>query len=243
VCSSSKIAAACTALTGQIRASKVPLTATSRPQKDGDAAPKGAPPSFIAGSVISARCPGLRHRRRNHHYGRRPHRNRQSRRRSVRPHHRPRLPSQSQIMGESAAAHAQRLIDEGLLFVPHDSVVQWHWCHLVAFTMLPSNRAQVKRNLIVGSAACNGHMANIEAAVKLFIYETRRPVSLEVTATIIANTHLGSRIRYRMLEPRSQTLFTDYFDALTEIRSDYADFENIHAKLMTDFRGNLSSLF
>jgi hypothetical protein len=152
---------------------------------------------------------------------------------------RPRRPSQLQVMGESAASHAQRLINSGLLVIPPNSSVQWHWCHLIAFSMLPSNRAQATRNLIVGSAACNGHMANIEAAIKLFIYETNRPISLEVTATIVAETHLGKRIRFSIWEPKSKTLFTDYFDALTEVHSDYADFENIHSKLMSDFEKNI----
>jgi phenylalanine-4-hydroxylase len=84
-------------------------------------------------------------------------------------------------------------------------------------------------------------MANIEAAIKLFIYETKRPVSLEVVATTIADTHLGKRIRFRMWEQKSQTLFTDYFDALTETRSDYADFENIYKKLMSKFELNVTS--
>jgi hypothetical protein len=154
---------------------------------------------------------------------------------------RPRSPSQLKIMGESAGSHAQRLVDNGQITIPSSFTAQWHWCHLIAFTMLPTHRAQITRNLVVGSSACNGHMANIEAAIKLFIYETKRPVSLEVVATTIADTHLGKRIRFRMWEQKSQTLFTDYFDALTEIRSDYADFENIYKKLMSKFELNVTS--
>ncbi len=153
---------------------------------------------------------------------------------------RPRDLRQSQVMGESARAHAQQLIDNGDLIIPPGSSVQWHWCHLIAYTMLPEHRCQIRRNLFVGTSACNGHMANIEAAVKLFIYETQRPVSLEVTVTVLADTHVGRRIRYQMWEPRSQTLYREYFDALTETQSDYADFELIHRKLMDNYQSNLS---
>ena len=138
-------------------------------------------------------------------------------------------------MGESAKHHAQKLVDSGQLFIPEDSPVQWHWCHLVAFTMLPTARAQTKRNLFAGTAACNGHMANIEGAVKLLIYETQRPVSLEVTVTVLAETHIGRRIRYQVSEPRSQMLHREYFDALTETRSDFADFELIYEKLKNSY--------
>lgn len=153
---------------------------------------------------------------------------------------RPRNPSQSMVMGESAKSHVQRLIDNGDLIVPDNSSVQWHWCHLVAFTMLPEHRAQVGRNLFAGTSACNGHMANIEAAVKLFVYETQRPVSLEVTVTVLADTHVGKRIRYQVWEPKSETMHREYFDALTETRSDYSDFELIQQKLMDNFRNNSS---
>lgn len=43
-----------------------------------------------------------------------------------------------------------------------------------------------------------------------------------------------------MWEQKSNTLFADYFDALTVMHSDHADFENIHAKLMADFEYNVS---
>ena len=154
---------------------------------------------------------------------------------------RPRKPNQKQVMGESAAEHAQRLIKKGTLIVPTDSPAQWHWCHLVAFTMLPTKRAQARRNLIAGTAACNGHMANIEAAIKMLIYETGRAVSLEVTATIIADTHLGRRIRYQVVEPKSGFLHREYFDALTDVKSDHADFENIYDKLMSKYKENITS--
>jgi hypothetical protein len=149
---------------------------------------------------------------------------------------RPRKPTQIKVMNESAKDHVASLVNRGLLTVPDDINVQWHWCHLVAFTMLPSKRAQAKKNLVVGTAACNGHMANIEASVKSFIYEVKRPVSLEVTATHLADSHLASRIRDRVWEPKSQMLYVEYFDALTAVKSDYADYENIYEKLMSEYQ-------
>lgn len=150
--------------------------------------------------------------------------------------YRKRTPSAFSIMGGSAKDQALSLIDKGILFVSPDSPVEWHWCHLVAFSMLPTHRAQVKRNLVVGSSACNGHMANIEAATKLFIYETKRPVSFEITAQIIADTDLATNIRYQISEPKSRMLYRDYFDPLTDTLSDYSDFENIYGKIMEKYK-------
>jgi len=148
---------------------------------------------------------------------------------------RPRIPNQIGVMGESARNHVSRLIDSDLITVPDDVNVQWHWCHLVAFTMLPTRRAQSKRNLVVATAACNGHMANIEAAVKSFIYETGCTVSLEVTATHLVDSQLAQKIRYSVWEPKSGALYTEYFDALTAVKSDYADYEKIYEELMNEY--------
>lgn len=148
---------------------------------------------------------------------------------------RPRIPRQYEVMGESAKSHAQRLVESGQLVVPADSQVQWHWCHLVAFSMLPTTRAQVKRNLFAGTAACNGHMANIESAVKRLIREAQCQVSLEVTVTVLADTHIGRRIRYQVWDPRSMMLHREYFDALTETRSDVSDLDLTYAKLRANY--------
>jgi hypothetical protein len=149
---------------------------------------------------------------------------------------RKRTPSQKVVMGESAREHVQGLIDSGNLIIPDDVQVTWHWCHLIAFSMLPTEKAQQKRNLVCATAACNGHMANVEAAVKMFIYETERSLGLEVTATHVGGLHVAKRIRYRVYERRSGMLFTEYFDALTGVLSDYGDFETIYARLMAEYR-------
>jgi hypothetical protein len=154
---------------------------------------------------------------------------------------RPRKPRQFEVMGESARDHAQRLVANGQLVVPPDSQVQWHWCHLVAFSMLPTHRAQVKRNLFVGTAACNGHMANIEYSLKRLIREMQRPLSIEVTVTVLADTHIGRRIRYQVSEPRSMMLHREYFDALTEVRSDVSDLDLTYEKLRASYEEALSN--
>ena len=65
---------------------------------------------------------------------------------------RKRRPEQNQVMGESAAKHVQRLIDSGNLLIPDDVRVAWQWCHLIAYTMLPVEKSQQKRNLVCGTA-------------------------------------------------------------------------------------------
>lgn len=149
---------------------------------------------------------------------------------------RPRVPSQNKVMKESAYMHVQRLIDAKALDLEEENNIHWHWCHLIAFSMLPAERAQHKSNLFCGTAASNGHMANVECAVKLFIYKFKRPLSIEVTATYLAGTHLAKRIRYRIYEKKSGMCISEYFDALTVTFSDYADFEVVYNKLESEYK-------
>lgn len=146
-----------------------------------------------------------------------------------------RIPAQLQVMGESAAFHAKRLIDKGNLVVGSEFPVNWHWCHLLAFSLMPTSKAQHRSNLVCGTSACNGHMANVEAAVKLFIYETGLPLNIEVTATVIAGTDVATRVRYRVYAKKSGMVFTDYFDALTDIASDYGDFQSVDSRLKATY--------
>lgn len=148
---------------------------------------------------------------------------------------RKRIPTQLQVMGESAAFHAKKLIDKGNLVVGSEFPVNWHWCHLIAFSLMPAPKAQHRSNLVCGTSACNGHMANVEAAVKLFIYETGLPLNIEVTATVIAGTDVATRVRYRVYEKKSGMVFTDYFDALTDVASDYGDFQSVDTRLVATY--------
>ncbi|MEZ9038766.1 hypothetical protein F0259_21925 [Vibrio cyclitrophicus] len=148
---------------------------------------------------------------------------------------RPRKISQLKVMGESAKNNIQPLINDGSIIIPDDLDVKWQWCHLIAFTMLPENRAQTKRNLVAGTAACNGHMVNIEAAVKAFIYEKKLPLSLEVTATYIDGSQLATRISYQIKESKSRMVYTEYFDAITAVKTDFSDHEEIYNKLMNKY--------
>lgn len=147
-----------------------------------------------------------------------------------------RTPSQNNVMGESASEHVQSLIRDGILVLENQDQISWHWCHLVAFSMLPTEKAQKSPNLVCATAACNGHMANIEAAVKKFIYEFKRPLSLEVTATKYLNTHVALKIRYRIYDKNGSGLsHIEYFDALTDVKTDIADFETIYQRLLKNF--------
>lgn len=143
---------------------------------------------------------------------------------------------QNKVMGESANVHAQKLIDQGILKPENNSQMNWHWCHLVAFSMLHEEKAQRKNNLVCGTAACNGHMANIEAAVKEFIYNYKRLLGLEVTATTYANTSLALRIRYRIYDKKgSRLVHTEYFDPLSLLKSDIQDCIGIYQRLLKSF--------
>lgn len=152
---------------------------------------------------------------------------------------RKRNPSQNQVMGESAKNHANTLLEKGLLVIENSEPISWHWCHLIAFSMLPSDKSQKKNNLVCGTAACNGHMANIEAAVKMFIYGFKRPLALEVTATVYVDTHIAKRIRYRIFDIKgSKMSHSEYFDALTDNKSDCGDYEVIYNRMKDKFKNN-----
>jgi hypothetical protein len=150
-------------------------------------------------------------------------------------HRRRRYPAACAVMGESATAHAKRLIDAGALALSPGTAVAWHWCHLIAFSFLPTGRAQAKRNLICGTSAFNGQMASIEAALKMFVYQFDRPLSLEVTATCLANTHFGLRLRYRISDRYSGESHTEYFDPYGAAQGDYSDCSVVYERLVASF--------
>jgi hypothetical protein len=152
---------------------------------------------------------------------------------------RKRLPQQNQIMKESAREHAQKLIDKGILKIPEEiaSKIQWHWCHMVSFRMLPTEKAQKRNNLFCGTSACNGHMTNIEAAVKRFIKEFKRPLGLEVTVTTYKDSLVAKRIRYRVYDKKgSKISHSEYFDALTDTKTDVLDFFTVYDRLLENFK-------
>lgn len=153
-------------------------------------------------------------------------------------HWRPRYPSQNAAMGESANAHAQRLIDSKYLSIIPGAAVAWRWCHLLALRFLPMPRAQSRQNLICGTSAVNGQMANIESAVAMFVYQFRRPLSLEVTAPCVPNTHFGIRIRYRICDKHSRESHTEYFDPYSASQGDCSDYPVFFEKLVRKFGGD-----
>jgi hypothetical protein len=150
---------------------------------------------------------------------------------------RKRIPSQNSVMGMSAQEHINDIEKKGLLkFGIDKSTVAWHWCHLISFSMLNTDRAQTKRNLVCGTSALNGQMANIEWAVKEFIKEYKRPLGLEVTATIYAGTEIAKRISYLIFDKMGSHLsHKEYFDALTHLKSDANDHLAIYERMKNLF--------
>lgn len=152
---------------------------------------------------------------------------------------RKRSPLQNQIMKESAKEHAQKLIDKGILKIPIEieSKIQWHWCHMVSFRMLPTEKAQKRNNLFCGTSASNGHMTNIEAAVKKFIKEFKRPLGLEITVTTYKDSLVAKRIRYLVYDKKgSKASHAEYFDALTDTKTDVLDFFTVYNRLVEKFK-------
>jgi hypothetical protein len=149
---------------------------------------------------------------------------------------RKRTPSQNQIMGESASTHANQLIQNGVLKLKGQVQVSWHWCHLIAFSLLPTKSAQTKRNLVCGTSACNGQMLNIETAVKRFVIEYNRPLGLEVRAEYYYNSHVARRIRYRIYDKKgSKMSHSEYFDALNNVKADISDYISIYNRMLATF--------
>lgn len=154
---------------------------------------------------------------------------------------RSRYPGQNQVMKMSANQHVQKLIQDGMLkFTDANVKVNWHWCHLIAFSMLPTHKAQKANNLVCGTSACNGQMANIESAVKRFVYDHKRPLGLEVTAQYYAGTFLADNIRYRIFDKKGSLLsHSEYFNALTHVKADMKDHQTIYQSMCELFSERL----
>jgi hypothetical protein len=148
---------------------------------------------------------------------------------------RQRYPTSRSVMGGSASEYVEQLINDGLVLLKSETTLAWHWCHLLAFSLLPARRAQTKRNLICGTSAFNGQMASMEAAVKTFVYELTRPLALEITATCLANTHFGLRLRYRIFDRYSGESHTEYFDPFGAAQGDYSDYPALYDRLLERF--------
>uniref|UniRef100_UPI001E575550 hypothetical protein n=1 Tax=Vibrio parahaemolyticus TaxID=670 RepID=UPI001E575550 len=155
---------------------------------------------------------------------------------------RPRQPSQNQVMKGSAKSHVQPLIDNGTIIINQGSVPIWHWCHLVAFTLTSSKVAQNSENLIAGTSAFNGQMANIEAAVKKFVNEYNTSLKLEIEVYTIVGTSVGKRMRYRIAFPGLMYSYTEYYDPLSSSKSDYKDAHELYENLVKEYKYILNEL-
>ena len=126
-------------------------------------------------------------------------------------------------MAENNLAIAALAPNQEKVFLRSAEEYSMHWCARFRFTAgTPSLESSPFR-------------PSPTSAVKRFICQTKRQVTLEVTATLCPNSHLGTIIRYIILEPRSKTQLTEYVDALTEVYPIKADSEIMYAKLMTAF--------
>ena len=148
---------------------------------------------------------------------------------------RKRIPSQASVMGESAQAHADGLIAAGKIKCK-PAEVSWHWCHLIAFSMLPARRAQAKRNLFCSTAAANGQMANIETALRAWVIENNRPLGIEVTCSYLLGSHLGLRLRYRLANRKTGGLHSEYYDPLSPQFSEYDDLDAVYDRMCENLR-------
>ncbi|MFP5471856.1 MAG: hypothetical protein ACLGGV_09700 [Bacteroidia bacterium] len=147
-----------------------------------------------------------------------------------------RYPSQNNVMGESAREHVSRLVELGEIILDNQQKTDWHWCHLIALSIIGTQKAQKKNNLICATSSCNGHMINIESAVKRFVYENKRPLGIEVTATLYKDTQLAKRIRYRVYDKMgSKITHCEYFEALTDVKTDVVDFDTIYQRMLNKF--------
>jgi hypothetical protein len=148
---------------------------------------------------------------------------------------RKREPDQYTVMGESAKRHAGKCIDAELISIKDDVNVDWHWCHLIAFNMLPSDKAQVKKNLVCGTSAFNGQMMNVESAVKDFIYKYEHQLRIEVTVEIVVDTHLANHLRYRIFDYKTKLIYDEIYNPLTITFSDILDKETILQRMVKRF--------
>jgi len=150
---------------------------------------------------------------------------------------RKRTPSQATVMGGSADDHAAQLIESGRLEIPNGERVSWHWIHLIAFSFLPTNRAQIKRNIICGTSAANGQMANIETSVKAWVYENNMPLQIEVTCSYLVDSHIGLRLRYRLYSPKTQGGHSEYYDCLSPQYSAFDDLDAVYDRMSEKLAG------
>ncbi|WP_305417835.1 hypothetical protein [Photobacterium leiognathi] len=109
--------------------------------------------------------------------------------------------------------------------------------------MTSSKVAQNSENLIAGTSAFNGQMANIEAAVKKFVNEYNTSLKLEIEVYTIVGTSVGKRMRYRIAFPGLMYSYTEfYYDPLSSSKSDYKDAYELYENLVKEYKYILNML-
>lgn len=152
---------------------------------------------------------------------------------------RPRIPDAYTVMGESAKYHAQKCINSGKISIKEGYTVTWNWCHLIAFSMLSNENAQIKKNFVCGTSAFNGQMLNVEQAVKRFIRKYNRHLTITAKADVIGDTQIIRNLAYDIFDKKSGRTHTEYYlQALSMVYSDIVDEDAILNKLEEEFAKN-----
>jgi len=152
---------------------------------------------------------------------------------------RPRTPDAYTVMGESAKYHAQKCINLGKISIKEGYTVTWNWCHLIAFSMLSNENAQIKKNFVCGTSAFNGQMQNVEQAVKRFIRKYKRHLTITVRADVISGTQIVLNLAYGIYDKKAGLNHTEYYHkALSMTYSDIVDEDAIFNTLEKKFVNN-----
>lgn len=102
---------------------------------------------------------------------------------------------------------------------------KWQWLHLIAHSMGTLGNPQISRNLVAGTAACNGAMALLEKCIKEYVKATGQSLRVRVVAQLIRPTHVASAITYEVENSGVSGKATFYFDPLDPNKAaiQYAD--------------------
>ncbi len=117
---------------------------------------------------------------------------------------------------------------------------EWHWCHLIAHSMGTLGNPQVPENLVAGTAACNGAMAHLEMAIKQYVKDTRKVLTVIVTAQLIGATHVANRITYKVENSQAGKSAVFYFHPLNPNKSAVQHADYYASVLVDKLDGNLS---
>lgn len=144
----------------------------------------------------------------------------------------------SQVMGKTAKEYAQQLIEKRHLAVPSNWTENWCWCSMKIRGLSNGIQSIFSRNIVMTTEACYSQIEMFTAVCHRFADETRHPLVIEVFATVFPTTCLADKIRLRLWEPKSDTLFTEYVSARTTTFANALDADILFDNLMTEYKNN-----